>query len=178
MYFVSCVFADWDKLTRSPKQPRLGMSFKSILTQPKLFVFLKENSVNCAPCLFVFTDNVYSNNIGTRGDILLAAHGSSNCAFTFFQQTCQEFFWSTSKLSQFLVSCLFVKRFPFLCTDLSWMLEMLLELWVELYPWQLQGHTQTRPEKVPKCSFPQMYSKYASESRTSMWIDEHPWHLS
>ena len=91
-----CVFADWDKLTRSPKQPRLGMSFKSILTQPKLFVFLKENSVNCAPCLFVFTDNVYSNNIGTRGDILLAAHGSSNCAFTFFQQTCQEFFWSTS----------------------------------------------------------------------------------
>ena len=111
------VFADRDKLTSSHTQPRMG--FKSILTQPKLFVFLKENSVNCAPCLFVFTDNVYSNNIGTRGDILLAAHGSSNCAFTFFQQTCQEFFWSTSKLSQFLVSCLFVKRFTFLCTDLS-----------------------------------------------------------
>ena len=60
------VFADRDKLTSSHTQPRIG--FKSILTQPKLFVFLKQNPAsNCALCLFIFTDNVYLHNIGTHG---------------------------------------------------------------------------------------------------------------
>ena len=114
-----CVFADWDKLTRSPKQPRLGMSFKSILTQPKLFAFLKENAANCAQCLFIFTDNVYSNNIGTRGDWPSFAFMLDVAALSpSFNRSVMKFSGQVLNCHNFW-SCLFVKILLFLCIDFS-----------------------------------------------------------
>ena len=55
----ACQPGDWAELTSSQ-----SCSLTTIQIQPKLFSFLKENSVNCARvCLFICLDNVYSENM-------------------------------------------------------------------------------------------------------------------
>ena len=98
------------------------MSFKSILTQPKLFVFLKESASNCAQCWFIFTDNVYSNNIGTCGDW-------PSCAFLLGVTTLSPSFNKSVMKFSFQISSLKIFGPVYLSKRLCFFVEIFHKCW-------------------------------------------------
>ena len=108
-----CVFPDWEKLTSSHSYE---WASKASSLNPNYLCFSKS---------IVLRVYSFSRTMFTRTILALAGtfcwhrmHVRSNCAFTFFQHICQEFSGQLLN-SQTFWSCLFVKRFVFLCTDLS-----------------------------------------------------------
>ena len=108
-----CVFPDWEKLTSSHSYE---WASKASSLNPNYLCFSKS---------IVLRVYSFSRAMFTRTILALAGtfcwhrmHVRSNCAFTFFQHICQEFSGQLLN-SQTFWSCLFVKRFVFLCTDLS-----------------------------------------------------------
>ena len=156
-----CVFADWEKLTSSHSYE---WASKASSLNPNYLCFSKS---------IVLRVYSFSRTMFTRTILALAGtfcwhrmHVRSNCAFTFFQHICQEFSGQLLN-SQTFWSCLFVKRFVFLCTD--FLNGGKVTSLIDEYPWHFQESTQTRKVYCEK-SQNVLFLKKKKSATNVLWI--------